>query len=349
MIRFKKVSLKLFKNFKMTSEKEILTSLRNIIKWPLYLCQVGGFITLHLNKRNEYKFSICISFFSFLHIINQIACFIIAFFYLTEFSETFNQVTTTERYVNLAINMGYFIGQIVLRFVVLLNRKRIQALQKSFNKRLFELCNENSEASKTSMLKIEKNMKILSGIGGSLTIVNGFLIWLTYGVPAFIKHMDDNDYIEIHGRIVLICLMVSDFTCVIVLYSSIVMCKTIIASLRLIRLKKCSSNLHELKQFKAIRKLIHEVNTGSFSLIILIWLISTVAILLHQNFAILVYIRTGNYLMLLGLFPTYSLSTIGIFILCNSGEKLTQEVKKRVISIMKINISDKLYETFRRS
>lgn len=311
----------------MTSEKEILTSLRNIIKWPLFLCQVGGFVTLRLNNRNEFVISNCISFVSFLHVINQVACFIIAFFYLPQFSETFNQTTETERYANLAINMGYFIGQIVLRFIVILNRKRIQAFQTSFNKLICELCNENNKAENKLMLQIEKKMKILSIIGGSLTISNIFLIWLTYGVPAFIKHVGDD--IQVQGRIFLICLMVSDFTSVVVLYGSIVMwvvayLKIIIDSLRLIRLK--SEIQTSFKQFETIRKLINEVNTGSFSLIILIWLISTVAILFHQNFVFLIYIRTGDYLMLLGLFSTYSLNTLGIFILCNSGEQLTQEV-----------------------
>lgn len=342
----------------MSENKEISKSLRNSMKWPFLLCQLGGSIFFQLRRNSQLKFSFfsCPMFISIFHLVCQCFCFLLLFFYQNLSLQVIGLTTPTELYTNYAINFGYFIAQVILRIVFIVRRKEVEGFQNIFIQTVYQIHGESFNPANRDREKvfgnpwnsIEKQFKLVSISILCIVIFNIFGVFTAYAIPG----LSQTNTLENNLVILLIVLMACDFSSVFVLYNALVIWIAYYLELIILGFQNIRMNLHkpnlqtlcllESKQpyryldikeletkiahFEQIKGFICKLNSGPISVLLLVWLVTTGAMALFTGFSIILNLRQFDFIKAGGMVVMLSMNLGSMYVICNYGERLTFEV-----------------------
>lgn len=356
------------KNWKLERGEEPSSSfpetkiLRNIFRWPIHLCQFGGFLTLQLDEKNQLYFSLfsASSLISLLQFINQIGCFTLLFLLKREFAGLLGQMTDTEVDSNTWFNLVFFFCETVIRIMILFSRKRLQNFHETFNGKLLNLLMDiKIEVWKNNFQIAERSIRVASLSLCTMTALNFMVVMSALIGRSYIQKL------SLWPRLWFVVFVACDFSSISVLYGCIMLwlfsyVKCITAALssmyieiqalsstkwlltneikdgseasndeETILLKSKQDEVHIgglMKHFESISELVFQLNHGVMSWILLFWLTSMTGLLLHQCFSIIIFLRVGNVTMLFSMTIIFICTILGIFYVCNVSDEMAAQV-----------------------
>ncbi|CAL8103176.1 unnamed protein product [Orchesella dallaii] len=283
------------------------------------------------------------------------------------FIAAFGGFRDTERMANTSINLAYFVGQTIIRLIVVWNRKKLTNFHQSVNSKILHLILQSQTLPQKQMYinwlsEIANSIRFTCYFVTGMTTLNFLFAFGSYTIAGYKNSVP-------LLQLFVLGVMVSDFSSIIVLYGSVtlwIICyiKCIILGLRIVQQEcynlsrdhslfeisgtaklfewKKSNNMQKMSEevsvneephmrklirdYESLRELVSEMKKGYLSNLIVIWFASALAILLHQCFMTLVWIRMTQLYSIVGLATTQVFNFFIIFMLCDSGEQLTSQV-----------------------